>query len=703
MLDGVSKEVGPYEIEAELGRGAMGVVYRGRHRENGVVRAVKVLTGGSGDYVEDVVRFRREAEALARAGGANVVRVHEAGSAAGSFWYVMDYLPGGSLRERLKRQGRLPWREAASLVAKLARALARCHAVELVHRDVKPENVLFDEDGNPCLSDFGCVRDLTASALTLTGTFLGTPAYMPPEQMRNARVDHRADVYALGVILHEAVTGIRPFTGASWIEICENVEQGRLDLSADLATIPPALEKVIKKALVADPEKRCPSAAALAETLETLEVAAPLVAPAPRLHWLAIGLPVAALLLVVATAALVLMRPPPRPALAVVIESPLADAPVMEGESVKVAGRTFGHPAEVLVNGERAELAADGAFTASLLLKEGASEIVVTARGPGDRSSAARLHVSRKRRQEAPGWFEALPAAARPVLPLPRGLVLGDHPGEYRNEKDGSILVFVPGGGCELGMDESSPPEQPKHHVKVEAFFIGKYELTNEKFAAFVAETHHVTKAESDGESATCAFDKNELGVQQEIVVSTKGATWRTPAGDGVPALPAHPVVQVTWADASKYAAWAGLELPGNDEWEKAASWDPAAGSQRRYAWGETVPAGDTGPLANLGDKSFYKLFGVAGRQDSYDDGYPRTAPVGSLARDLSPSGAFDMTGNVAEWCRETVFNGMLDFHPMRGGAWTAGTLWQLAMRQDVPGDFRSDSLGFRVGLRVRR
>ncbi|MBX3472665.1 MAG: serine/threonine protein kinase [Planctomycetes bacterium] len=199
--------LGAYEVEAELGRGGFARVLRGRHVETGAVHALKVLDGALS--AEDAARFRREAEALARVAAADVVGVHDAWVERGRMVLAMDLMPGGALRARMGAPW--PWQEAATLVAGLARTLERCHAAGLVHRDVKPENVLFDAQGRARLADFGCARDLAAATLTETGAALGTPAYMAPEQLDGQRVDGRADAWALGVVLHELLTGERPF------------------------------------------------------------------------------------------------------------------------------------------------------------------------------------------------------------------------------------------------------------------------------------------------------------------------------------------------------------------------------------------------------------------------------------------------------------------------------------------------------------
>jgi serine/threonine protein kinase len=193
----------------------------------------------------------------------------------------MDLMPGGSLRARLRERGRLDGREAVTIALALARALARCHAAGVVHRDVKPDNVLFDDEGRPRLSDFGVVRDLHASVLTETGGALGTPAYMAPEQLDGARVDGRADVYATGVLLHELVTGERPFQATvSVLAMLREKREGRRPLLA-VAGVPPGLDHVLDRALAPRPEDRTEGALELAGELEPLLEWNPLAPKAP--------------------------------------------------------------------------------------------------------------------------------------------------------------------------------------------------------------------------------------------------------------------------------------------------------------------------------------------------------------------------------------------------------------------------------------
>jgi WD40 repeat protein len=259
--------VGPYEVVDELGRGGMGVVYRARHLPTGALRALKVVQGSVDP--ESLERFKREAEALARSGGEGVVPVHEAALERGRLYVAMGLMAGGSLRARLEREGRLDWRVAVALVRDLARTLDRCHALGLVHRDLKPENVLFDEEGRPHLADFGAVRDLTATALTETGTVIGTPVYMPPEQLDGKAVDARADIYALGVMLEELVTGVTPHAGVGslYALLTEKLEGKRRTLGGE---VPARLEAVVARATAPRAEGRHASAGALAADLDAL-------------------------------------------------------------------------------------------------------------------------------------------------------------------------------------------------------------------------------------------------------------------------------------------------------------------------------------------------------------------------------------------------------------------------------------------------
>ncbi len=203
--------VSGYELLEPIGEGGMGVVYKARQLTLNRVVALKMVLGGHRAGAKELIRFLAEAEAVAAVKHPHVVQVHEYGEADGRPFLAMEFLSGGSLSDRLKAHGRLDPIAAARLVGTLAGAVQAAHDQGIVHRDLKPGNVLFDEAGQPKVTDFGTAKRGGGSDLTATHAVMGTPAYMAPEQARGDTkfVGPGADVYALGVILYECLTGTR--------------------------------------------------------------------------------------------------------------------------------------------------------------------------------------------------------------------------------------------------------------------------------------------------------------------------------------------------------------------------------------------------------------------------------------------------------------------------------------------------------------
>ena len=203
-LAGVLPAIAGYEVLAELGRGGMGVVYQARQLKLNRIVALKMVLTGAHAGSRDLLRFLAEAEAAAQFQHANIVQVHEVGSHGGLPFISLEYVDGGTLAQKLKGTPLLP-KEAAVLTATLGRAVQYAHQHGVVHRDLKPGNVLLTADGTPKIADFGLAKRSTAgSGMTQTGAILGTPSYMAPEQAEGkADVGPAADVYALGAILNE--------------------------------------------------------------------------------------------------------------------------------------------------------------------------------------------------------------------------------------------------------------------------------------------------------------------------------------------------------------------------------------------------------------------------------------------------------------------------------------------------------------------
>lgn len=262
--------IGDYEILAELGRGGMGIVYKARQKSLGWVVALKTLLAcGPADSIE-AQRFLSEAAAAAHLRHPNIVAVHDVGEANGKCFYTMDYFDGLSLAERLKA-GPLPERPAAQYLLTIARAIQHAHTAGILHRDLKPGNILLDASDVPHLTDFGLAKRLEAdSSQTRTGMILGTPSYMAPEQAAGTKdLGPACDVYGLGAVLYELLTGRPPFRSDTPLDTLLHVLERppappRL-LNPKLAR---DLETICLKCLEKDPRDRYPSAAALADDLE---------------------------------------------------------------------------------------------------------------------------------------------------------------------------------------------------------------------------------------------------------------------------------------------------------------------------------------------------------------------------------------------------------------------------------------------------
>jgi serine/threonine-protein kinase len=204
-----------YEVEALLGRGGMGLVYKARHLRLNRIVALKMLIAGAYAGPHERARFQREAEAVASLRHTHIVQVHDVGDHEGRPYFTMELLERGSLAQALAGTPQ-PARQAATLVATLAEAMQVAHRAGIVHRDLKPANILLTDEGTPKVADFGLARHLEGEpVLTLSGARLGTPSYMAPEQVigKTGTIGPAADIYALGAVLYEMLTGRPPFRG----------------------------------------------------------------------------------------------------------------------------------------------------------------------------------------------------------------------------------------------------------------------------------------------------------------------------------------------------------------------------------------------------------------------------------------------------------------------------------------------------------
>lgn len=261
------RTIGRYQVKAELSRGGMSVVYLAHDPKFGRDVAIKVLPRTL-NRPELRARFEREARIIAALEHPAIVPVYDLGEEDGQPYLVMRYMAGGSLADLLA-QGRLNVRDAARITYRIAQALDEAHAHGVIHRDLKPGNILFDAHGEAFLSDFGIVKlyELEGTNATLTGSaVLGTPAYMSPEQALGKTLTPRSDIYALGVVLYEMLTGAPPYQGPSGISVAmKHVLEPVPDLRAARPDLPEACAHVLAKALAKNAEDRFETATALAE------------------------------------------------------------------------------------------------------------------------------------------------------------------------------------------------------------------------------------------------------------------------------------------------------------------------------------------------------------------------------------------------------------------------------------------------------
>jgi serine/threonine-protein kinase len=253
---------GRYRLEERIAGGGMGDVWRGTDEVLGRTVAVKILLPALLDEPGFAERFRGEARTMATINHPGVVDVYDYGSDQQLAFLVMEYVEGDALSRTLSRVGRLTPARTMALVAQAADALHAAHANGIVHRDVKPGNLLVRPNGTLVLTDFGIARSALVGQLTVAGSVLGTASYISPEQASGAVATAASDVYALGVVAYQCLSGHRPFDGATPIEIAmKHVRDAPRPLPAD---IPPAVRSIVERAMAKDPSARWPTAAAMA-------------------------------------------------------------------------------------------------------------------------------------------------------------------------------------------------------------------------------------------------------------------------------------------------------------------------------------------------------------------------------------------------------------------------------------------------------
>jgi serine/threonine protein kinase len=268
MEPDIGERLGPYRLEARLGEGAMGVVYRAVRDPDGAIVALKVLRDELADDEVFRRRFTREAKAATEVEHRNLVRVLDAGDSGGRFYLAARYVDGRSLADRLGADGPLPLTGLLRLVTEVGGGLQALHERGLVHRDVKPSNILLDADGTAALCDFGLAKGRAYTVLTRPGQVLGTLDYLAPELIRGAPAGPASDIYALGCVAFECLAGAPPFAGRSVLQVgVAHLRQEPPDPVAGRSDVPSAVSWAVRRALAKEPGRRPQTALAFSRML----------------------------------------------------------------------------------------------------------------------------------------------------------------------------------------------------------------------------------------------------------------------------------------------------------------------------------------------------------------------------------------------------------------------------------------------------
>jgi eukaryotic-like serine/threonine-protein kinase len=622
VADLLGKDIGRYKIVEQLGQGGMATVYKAFDTRLERDVAIKVIRreAFSQEVLDSVLkRFEREAKTLAKLTHPNIVPVIDYGEFEGSPYLVMPFLPGGTLKGKMGTP--MSYRAAARLLAPVADALAYAHQEGIVHRDVKPANILITSGGQPMLSDFGITKLLEGEnnqSLTGTGVGIGTPEYMAPEQSLGNEVDGRADEYSLGIVFYELITGHKPFQADTPMAVLLKQVNDPLPAPRQFVPdLPEKVEQVLYKSLAKNPLDRYQTtgqvASALealmspsAETGEALQAAPPQILDAKDEYQ-------------TGTATVDVLEAAKKRDSAVPAAPGIPEPKWMQPPALPIMeiGKTVTIAPPQLVPGTLPGapparpfpwvwVGVIGIVGLLVMLVIGLS-FYLSGNTGGD---LLPTRVSDLAPTNAPGVPALVPAPSQPVSPTTASA------GQTSQGTAGAMTeVTVPGGGFSMGSNDGDANERPIHTVILDAFSIDQTEVTNSMFAQFVQQTGYVTDAEKIG---------NSLVNRSEVA----GADWRHPDGPGsdINGKDSYPVVNVSWNDAFTYCQWAGKRLPTEAEWEKAA----AGTHENTYPWGNTIPDSSR---ANI------------------NTGAP--VPVGSYPAGASPYGALDMAGNVWEWVND--------------------------------------------------
>ncbi len=521
-----------YRLEEKIGEGGMGKVYKATHIHMAHTLAIKVLHPHLSSDNTALERFRREAQATAHIRHPNAVTVSDFGVSkdTGIAYLAMEFLEGLELREKIQQKKCLDYEESYLIVEQTCRALQAAHAKGIIHRDLKPDNIwlLTTEEGfeNVKVLDFGIAKLKSSNSMNLTqhGMIVGTPYYMSPEQCKGEELDSRSDIYSLGVIIYEMLTGNVPFMASTPMGVAlKHTQESPLPPHELRSDLPAPIEAVIMRALEKRREDRQSSALELAQEFE-----AALYQAGIELKTLGTRTPHSGF-------SIGLTTPPPRYLSSSVNNARPTELIVSSNTDAQVS-----QPANLGVS--QAGLAPDS-LSSFEQPKSGAPKLLII----------------------------ALPIALVVVLAVTLFVIFGGKgkvvetppvkPGTT-NPKPGPTvvpegMVLIPAGTFTMGYNESNDAsEKPEHEITVKAFLIDKNEVTVGEYYKFIKEKPYPPPDKWDSGWKAGKFTEDEAKL---------------------------PIVNITWHDAKEYAQWLGKRLPTEQEWEYAAR----GTDKRLYPWGK--------------------------------------------------------------------------------------------------------------------
>ncbi len=679
-----------YQVEALLGRGGMGAVYRARHLAMDSVVAIKVMRREAAEDLEAIERFYREARAASRLKHVNTIRVFDFGqSEEGLLYLVMEYLEGTSLREEMRRVGRMEEGRVLRIAEQVCKALGEAHAMDppIVHRDIKPENVFLvamrGEVDFVKVLDFGIAK--TGGDPSLTQGAIGTPKYMSPEQGGGKRVDGRSDLYSLGVMLYEMVCGHAPFESDTPLRLLlMHMQEPIPPLTGACPGVSREFAGLVHALLEKDPGRRPASAdevLARIAFLRRLEAREALPGPPPADAE--------------ATQPVPSLQPSPAPRADGPATVPEEIGPRRNPEVNIVAPRAPGavakppQPAQTTLRDEATAPPQERSVvdrdrrSANSPAAHAPAPVARPAPQPAPEARPARNAPRTPDEEEVPEWRPKRRTGISVAVVLAGiavagigALILMRTPGtdqktaspETPSNTAGIDWVRVEGGTFLMGSDRGAPDEKPRHRVTVRTFEMARTEVTVEQYRRCV-----------------------EAGACTEPGTGGK-CNWGQAGRDR------HPVNCVDWDQAQAFARWAGGRLPSEAEWEYAAR---SGGQEREYPWGNETATCERAVM-----------------DDGSGSGCGRggTWPVCSRPGGNTEQGLCDMAGNVWEWVQDW-YHGTYAGAPgdgraweepsgtlrvSRGGSWFSVSLWLRASGRGRGGPGgRGDGLGFRLSRSV--